>query len=83
MQLNTRSEAQEEMCTKDLQLKLLVLLGHQGRNAQEKLQSWVCMPLTPTLRRLRQEDSKFEASLGYRDPLSKKKTELQDRASTV
>jgi hypothetical protein len=31
------------------------------------------MPVIPALRRLRQEGGKFEASLGYIDPVSKEK----------
>jgi hypothetical protein len=33
-------------------------------------QAWLCMPVIPTLRKLRQKDCEFKASLGYK--ISKK-----------
>jgi hypothetical protein len=36
-------------------------------------QEWWCIPVIPALRRLRQEDCKFEVSLNYIDTISRKK----------
>jgi hypothetical protein len=36
-------------------------------------QVWYVPPIIPVLRKLRQEDHDFETSLGYKDPVSKKR----------
>jgi hypothetical protein len=40
---------------------------------EEENQAWWYTPVIPKLRRLRQEDSEFKASLGYIRSLKKKK----------
>jgi hypothetical protein len=41
------------------------------------------LPVIPVLQRLRQEDHKFEASLGYTDPISKKKKRVDFRVTPL
>jgi hypothetical protein len=39
--------------------------GPLGQKYLEKTWTWFCSPVSPVFQRLRQEDHKFEASLGY------------------
>jgi hypothetical protein len=45
----------------------------QSNQKQRVNHVWWCRPVIPALGRLRQEDSKFEASLGYLDRCCLKK----------